>query len=754
MKRLALVVLALAACDFPDPGAATDASAGGDAPAGDAPAGDRCGSDCRLLAISTNLANTGTTLTLEGRFSAPAIVHFPGGADVTATVLGPNRASVVVPAAATAGDLTVTTDGQTLGPLPFHRASYDLGLQAFRTNETQDSGARKRSALGVTHFAGAAIQIGTSVYVAGGRSDDFAVTSKVERARVNADGSLGAFTPESSLHTARDSFALVSVPGFIYAIAGDDSPTQFHDIERAAVDANGSLGPWQTLDTKNLVGQSGPAPVVIGDSLYVVGAGGVQRSIIGKDGSLGDFSPAQPLLSNRAGAGAFVAGGFLYVMGGADPDGVRFDSLERAPIAGDGSLGDFEAVTGVHLPTAVDIQNSYAVAGDQIIVVGGETSTGTINDVVAAQIHSDGSLGAFAKVGTLPEQRRLPAVTMVGDSLYLLGGGVDGVGLEADAWRASFHGGASPTTFDAAPSPALGSVVSQTGTAVIGDSLYVLTGTPDFSTTPTTIQRATIAPDGTLGAFTDTGNALVTGRRSGYVVVTGPFVYVLGGLTGANTAVTTVERASISPNGTLGAFATVPGLTVSHHSGAAAIVGDTLFLSAKSTGGILKSTIAADGSLGVFTPVNTPPAHEHLNPAVMVIDNAIYLLGGGDQTVSPQTQTPQVERAVIGADGSLPAWNDVGSLATAVSDEAAVVLGNTVFLIGGTKTSGTSFVSVATVQSSAIGDSGGVAFATVSGGTTARAGGRAIRLGEELWILGGLDGANHQVKTLLHATLH
>ena len=127
----------------------------------------------------------------------------------------------------------------------------------------------------------------------------------------------------------------------------------------------------------------------------------------------------------------------------------------------------------------------------------------------------------------------------------------------------------------------------------------------------------------------------------------------------------------------------------------------------------------------------------------------------GKQRLDPLPEQARGELALAMLGDVLQACRAVGDrIVVATSDEAAVVLGNTVFLIGGTKTSGTSFVSVATVQSSAIGDSGGVAFATVSGGTTARAGGRAIRLGEELWILGGLDGANHQVKTLLHATLH
>ena len=139
LMRAVLVVLAAAACGFPalhgDGGMPPDE--GGTEPPEPCPDGG-----CQLLAIEPSIANTGDTITLEGSFAAHATVQFAGGASAPATVLGPHRATAVVPAAATAGELTVTSGGATVGPVSFRRAAFQLGLQRFQAFDDQSNGAR------------------------------------------------------------------------------------------------------------------------------------------------------------------------------------------------------------------------------------------------------------------------------------------------------------------------------------------------------------------------------------------------------------------------------------------------------------------------------------------------------------------------------------------------------------------------------------------------------------------------------------
>src|SRR3954470_6794733 len=123
---------------------------------------------CQLTAISPALAATDDVVTLEGTFTEPARVMFPGGTSVPATVLGPHRATTIVPATATTGDLTVSTCGATVGPAAFRRISFTAGLGEFETRGEQSNGGRQSAALVTARQGHASVVIGRQVYVVGG----------------------------------------------------------------------------------------------------------------------------------------------------------------------------------------------------------------------------------------------------------------------------------------------------------------------------------------------------------------------------------------------------------------------------------------------------------------------------------------------------------------------------------------------------------------------------------------------------------
>ncbi|MBM3276357.1 MAG: hypothetical protein FJZ00_14480, partial [Candidatus Sericytochromatia bacterium] len=115
---------------------------------------------------------------------------------------------------------------------------------------------------------------------------------------------------------------------------------------------------------------------------------------------------------------------------------------------------------------------------------------------------------------------------------------------------------------------------------VIGNYVYVFGGASSNGTTDniTSVVRATVNADGTLGAFaTVAGINLVTARTYATSIVTGPYLYVISGnFPGTNT----VERAAIDAGGNLGAFATVAGLTVTtaRFSAGLSRVGNTVYV--------------------------------------------------------------------------------------------------------------------------------------------------------------------------------
>src|SRR4051812_2860816 len=77
--------------------ALSGASCDGHGHAGGEPDPDGGTAPYALFAVQPATARAGDTVTLEGTFGDTVVVQFPGGASASASVLGPHRASVVVP---------------------------------------------------------------------------------------------------------------------------------------------------------------------------------------------------------------------------------------------------------------------------------------------------------------------------------------------------------------------------------------------------------------------------------------------------------------------------------------------------------------------------------------------------------------------------------------------------------------------------------------------------------------------------------
>lgn len=259
---LGVAATLIAACGFPRP-ADIGPIDGGDGAADDAPGV----AACELTAVSPALASTGDTVHLEGTFRGSVTVTFPGGVSRPATVLGPHRATAVVPAEASTGDLTVTTCSATLGPLPFRRVSFPTGLASLGAIADQAGFARQTTRLASPRVSAGAVSAGRYVYVVGG-ADGSGPLASVEQASVNADGSLTMFSryDAASLAVARQGHTITRLGDYLHAIGGiGGSPLD--SVERAAFARNGALGAFAAMsDVKLAVPRHGHASVVIGNS--------------------------------------------------------------------------------------------------------------------------------------------------------------------------------------------------------------------------------------------------------------------------------------------------------------------------------------------------------------------------------------------------------------------------------------------------------------------------------------------------------
>src|SRR5690606_14307 len=143
--------------------------------------------------------------------------------------------TVVVPDAATAGDLSITTGGVTVGRVPFRRTTFPMGLQRFLPSYDQASGAQQPPTLAIARSNATSAVVKGYLYVLGGDSNGTPLSS-IERAVINADGSLGTFSAVPvALVTPRASHQTMLAGDYLYVLGGYGSSGSLASVERALI---------------------------------------------------------------------------------------------------------------------------------------------------------------------------------------------------------------------------------------------------------------------------------------------------------------------------------------------------------------------------------------------------------------------------------------------------------------------------------------------------------------------------------------
>jgi galactose oxidase-like protein len=340
-------------------------------------------------------------------------------------------------------------------------------------------------------------------------------------------------------------FGAISATVIAIALVGACTYGERPEVSGVDPDAGSTAGERLTLGSFSIVpGERLRTPrayhamVQTASSIYVIGGmtqsallADVERATIGADGSLSAFARAGQMLEQRSFPTSVVLGNFLYVLGGTLQSGTVSATMERAPLAPDGSLGPFEVVTGslVHPRVAATVE----VIGDNLYLIGGSDDAGVLDEVERAPIGADGSLGTFAVVPGIKQQRAAHTSHVIGSSLYVLGGlagsnqsSVDQAAIAGDTF------GAFTTLSTVAIVPARANHAS----IVAGDSVFVIGGYNEALGTTGPVLQAMIDANG-LSPFQQLASAA---PRVGHTSVRiGRSVYVFGGIDEATPSIPT-----------------------------------------------------------------------------------------------------------------------------------------------------------------------------------------------------------------------
>ena len=607
-----------------------------------------------LAAVTPSVERTGRVITLEGNFGPTAVVNFPGGVSVPASGTA-NRLTVTVPEGVTTGDLTVTTDGVTTNPRPFHRTA-SLGAELFTRWLPQTSYARALPKLSTARIYLTAEVIGNRVYVIGG-SNGTAPLSSVEVARIDADGSLSGFSSAGvTLLTAREQHASVVIGNYLYVLGGR-AGSALASIERAPIQA---------------------------------------------DGSLGAFEQAGSLTTPREGLTVFVAGNRLHVVGGKNT--TPLSSVESAIIRADGSLEAFRDA-GVSLAAARS-GHTVHVLRDHAYIVAGTGASGGLGSVERAPILSDGRLGAFQTLGaSLGLPRGNHHSLLLGDTLTVFGGNI----ARPKAERATIKPDGSMGAFEVLPQAFSSDFCKGSGQVIVGNAAYLLGGSESTGSPSMAIWRAPIDVNlaGTPPRFESLGYTnLPVFRKNAPSAIVGDSLYVFGGLDADMRGIKSVLRARIQPDGTLGTLETIPtAVAFGTDREAVTVLDGQVYLRVGQR--VARTAQGLDlGAPSFSTGYTTLTTREY--PTTVQLDDRFYVVGGSGSD-------PNTERATI-QDGSLLPFGTGSRLSQLRRRHVTAIVGNHLYAMGGDFPN-SEFVERALITSSGVTHSIG-SFATILTGTT------------------------------------
>jgi N-acetylneuraminic acid mutarotase len=287
---------------------------------------------------------------------------------------------------------------------------------------------------------------GPFLYVAGGYTGSAFLTA-VSRAAIQANGSLGSWQSQTALPSGLAGHMIVYGAGHAVVMGGLTATGEVADVLSAPIDDTGAVGAWAPQAMLPVVRMHGAA-ALSGSNVYVVGGLGasmtaianVERATLGADGSIASWEELAALPGPRSHHAMVIAGSTLYVIGGlqGDPAGTYTDYLDvlAAPIQADGTLGTW--TTAGTLPVGIDTASAVVTDGD-IYVIGGVEGDAYVNHVRRAPILPDHTLGAWQSSAPLPKGRgHVHQTPLYQGNVYSVGGSIANLVAIPDVFRGTF----------------------------------------------------------------------------------------------------------------------------------------------------------------------------------------------------------------------------------------------------------------------------------------------------------------------------
>ena len=317
----------------------------------------------------------------------------------------------------------------------FFIASCSKDADQAQSNKTVDqssqwiAGWKQTSALSGPRAGAATVVVNGRIYVIGG-VDGVGFVRTSEFATINEDGSLSPWQQTATLNEERGFIDAVAKNGFIYVVGGGNGPNGknlLRTVERAKVNADGSLQPWVTLQVGMVMPRRCSKIVIKDNFIYALGgfAGAlldnVERAEILENGDLGPWKiEDQTMTLPRYVNTVKSSQGNTYVIGGHDQmKGVGITDVEWATPNNKGGIENWQKTSNMQVGRYGLTSASH---GRAVYAIGGLTGLEYLDSIEMAEIQDNGELGAWRYSTPLSEPRATFSAVVYKSWLYVVGG--------------------------------------------------------------------------------------------------------------------------------------------------------------------------------------------------------------------------------------------------------------------------------------------------------------------------------------------
>ena len=373
--------------------------------------------------LANNLSNTGTY-----NWVTPAISSSHVQIRITAVDNAGNVASSI-----SGADFSITTPngGGTTGSSTVG----DLGTW----NQSSDNTLAPRN-------LAAFVTAGEYVYMLGGKNGS-TIYNTVQYAKILPDGTLSSWSDASNTNNAvktmtnhRFGLSAFTYGGYLYALGGANGTTStsgLNDVEKAQINADGTLEPWSTEANTMAYKRYDFSTVVVGSYVYAIGgtaapigsiftASTEYASIDPSTGSIGSWTSTAALTISRSGLSVFAANGYIYAAGGYDGTSQQM-VVERAALdASAHTLGEWSSL-GMPSMNIARMDFSLVAYHGFVYALGGSNGGGSLVINEKAALQPDGMLGGWTSstslaTGSLNTARHSFGAFAYHGNMYVLGG--------------------------------------------------------------------------------------------------------------------------------------------------------------------------------------------------------------------------------------------------------------------------------------------------------------------------------------------